>query len=142
MGAAVTAAVIVAACSGSDSSTSESVPAPATEAAPATDAPAATDAAEAETTVAETTTTQETTTTIDPDEARTIEQINAYIDQAAAFDQAAADAQFPDGLTFAAGGAPGYSRYVFRDTSAGVVPTLVEGPLEQTVRCQVPTNSI
>ena len=77
-----------------------------------------------------------TTTTVDPDEARTVEQINADIDQAATFDQAAADAQFPEGLTFAAGGAPGYSRYVFRETSAGVVPTLVEGPLEQTVRCQ------
>ena len=78
----------------------------------------------------------ETTTTIDPTEARTVEQINAYIDQAASFDQVAADAQFPAGLTFAAGGAPGYSRYVFRETSGGVVPTLVEGPLEQTVRCQ------
>ena len=78
----------------------------------------------------------ETTTTIDPTEARTIEQINAYVDEAAAFDQAAADAQFPAGLEFAAGGAPGYSRYVFRENSAGVVPTLVEGPLDQTVRCQ------
>ncbi len=136
-GAAVAAAVIAAACSGSDSS-SPAESSPASESAPATEAPqpVATEAPAAETTVAETTTTQETTTTVDPEEAKTIEQINAYIDQAAAFDQAAADAQFPDGLTFAAGGAPGYSRYVFRETTAGVVPTLVEGPLEQTVRCQ------
>ena len=47
----------------------------------------------------------------------TIEQLNEYVAQAAAFDQAGADAQFPQGLTFAAGGAPGYSRYVFREHS-------------------------
>ena len=81
-------------------------------------------------------TTQAPTTTIDPAEARTIEQVNEYVAQAAAFDQAGADAQFPQGLTFAAGGAPGYSRYVFREHSEGVVPTLVEGPLDGTVRCQ------
>ncbi len=81
-------------------------------------------------------TTEAPTTTIDPAEARTIEQVNEYVAQAAAFDQAGADAQFPAGLTFAAGGAPGYSRYVFREHSEGVVPTLVEGPLEGTVRCQ------
>ena len=81
-------------------------------------------------------TTQAPTTTIDPAEARTIEQVNDYVAQAAAFDQAGADAQVPRGLTFAAGGAPGYSRYVFREHSEGVVPTLVEGPLQGTVRCQ------
>lgn len=134
LGVAVATAVIIAACAGSDSSSSPE-PSPVTEAAPATDEvpePVATDAptTEAPTTAAE------TSTTIDPAEAQTIEQINAYVDEAAAFDQAAADAQFPEGLTFAAGGAPGYSRYVFRDTSAGVVPTLVEGPLETTIRCQ------
>ena len=88
---------------------------PPTDAPPATDAPA---------------------TTIDPREARTAEQINEYVAQAAAFDQAGADAQFPAGLTFEAGGAPGYSRYVFREHSEGVVPTLVEGPIIGTVRCQ------
>ena len=75
-------------------------------------------------------------TTIDPAEARTIEQVNEYVAEAAAFDQAGADAQFPAGLKFSAGGAPGYSRYVFREHSEGVVPTLVEGPLDGTVRCQ------
>jgi hypothetical protein len=78
----------------------------------------------------------ETTTTIDPVEARTIAQVNEYIAQAAAFDQVGADGQFPQGLTFQAGGAPGYSRYVFREHSEGVVPSLVEGPLVGTVRCQ------
>lgn len=144
---AVAGAVTIAACAGSDSTDSSSpaagtdaaVTTDATEDPPATDAPVIGTMPETTTTDASTdatTTTEETTTTIDPNEARTIEQINAYVDQAAAFDQAAADAQFPDGLTFAAGGAPGYSRYVFRETSAGVVPTLVEGPLDDTVRCQ------
>lgn len=70
------------------------------------------------------------------EDAATIAQVNEYIAQAAAFDQAGADGQFPQGLTFQAGGAPGYSRYVFRENGAGVVPTLVEGPLVGTVRCQ------
>jgi hypothetical protein len=134
----IASALVAAACSGSDSPSSEAPPtdaAPTTEsAAPSTDAAPATSVEEA---VAVTDPpADDTTTTVDPAEARTIEQINAYIDEAAAFDQAAADAQFPEGLTFAAGGAPGYSRYVFRETSAGVVPTLVEGPLDDTVRCQ------
>ncbi len=63
-------------------------------------------------------------------------ELNEYIAEAAAFDQVDADSQFPQGLRFAAGGAPGYSRYVFREHSEGVVPTLVEGPLEGAVRCQ------
>ena len=115
----------IAACSsGGDNTT-----APASSQAPvATDAPATT---AAPTTIAET-----TTTTIDPVEVQTIEQVNEYIAEAAAFDQVGADAQFPQGLTFAAGGAPGYSRYVFREHSEGVVPSLVEGPLNGTVRCQ------
>ena len=120
---ALTAALAVAACSGSDSNSSEPTGTEATiavtEAAPTTEAAAPTgDAA----TTTEPAAVDDTTTTIDPAEAQTIEQINAYIDEAAAFDQATADAQFPDGLTFAAGGAPGYSRYVFRESSAGVVP--------------------
>lgn len=64
-----------------------------------------------------------------------VEQLNAYVAEAAAFDQAGADSQFPRGLEFSAGGAPGYSRYVFREHSEGVVPTLVEGPLGDQVRC-------
>jgi hypothetical protein len=116
------AATGVAACSSSgDEATPPTSPSTvATTAAPTTAAP----------------TTEAPTTTIDPDEARTIEQVNEYVAQAAAFDQAGADAQFPQGLTFAAGGAPGYSRYVFREHRGGVVPTLVEGPLDGTVRCQ------
>jgi len=122
----MTVGLVVAACSsGNDPSTS---PAPSS----GSTVPAATP------TVASTAppTTEATTTTIDPEEARTIEQVNEYVAQAAAFDQVGADSQFPQGLTFAAGGAPGYSRYVFREHSEGVVPTLVEGPINSTVRCQ------
>ena len=127
----VAGALVAAACStNSDDTASPTSPttnapttvAPATIAQPATtDAPA---------------TTAAPTTTIDAEAVRTAEQINDYVAEAAAFDQAGADAQFPQGLTFAAGGAPGYSRYVFRETSAGVVPTLVEGPLAEPIRCQ------
>jgi plastocyanin len=44
----------------------------------------------------------------------------------------------PDDLDPSAGGAPGYTRYVFRETSGGVVPTLLEGPLGPQTRCQDP----
>jgi hypothetical protein len=122
----VAAATAIAACS-----------TPSDEAAPATELTPTSTAAPV-TTAASTTAPPTTapTTTIDPEEARTVEQLNEYVAQAAAFDQAGADAQFPQGLTFAAGGAPGYSRYVFREHSGGVVPTLVEGPINGTVRCQ------
>ncbi len=120
IGAAV--ATLVAACSSSSDDTATS-----------TDAPTTVATTRASTTVQSTVA---PTTTIDPAHARTIEQVNEYVAQAAAFDQAGADAQFPQGLTFAAGGAPGYSRYVFREHSGGVVPTLVEGPIDGTVRCQ------
>ncbi len=128
---AFTAALVIAgACSSGGSDTSSSA---TTTQPPSTDAPAASSTTSSSTTSS---TSTSSTTTSDPAEVRTAEASNEYVEQAAAFDQAAADAQFPAGLTFAAGGAPGYSRYVFRDTSAGGVPTLVEGPLENTVRCQ------
>ncbi|MEM9515470.1 MAG: hypothetical protein AAGA42_11500, partial [Actinomycetota bacterium] len=129
-------AVTIAACStgGSDESnapTSDVTASSTSTAVATTEAPS--------TTAAESTTVPSTaapTTTVDAEAVRTAEQINDYVAEAAAFDQAGADGQFPQGLTFAAGGAPGYSRYVFRETSAGVVPTLVEGPLLDPIRCQ------
>jgi len=139
-------AVGVAACSsGSDE---RAVPATVSDTAPATApataapaetppaAPATPAPAEPPPTEPAVTEPAEPTTTLDPTEAATIEQVNDYIAQAAAFDQVGADIQFPEGLTFQAGGATGYSRYVFREHSGGVVPTLVEGPLVGTVRCQ------
>jgi len=115
------AALVAAACSSSPADDATDAPSDTSASSPSIVEPAPTAVPE---------------TTIDATEARTIDQVNEYIAQAAAFDQAAADAQFPQGLTFAAGGAPGYSRYVFREHSSGVVPTLVEGPLDGTVRCQ------
>jgi hypothetical protein len=127
VGTALVVGLTLAACSsGNDQSASVS---PST-ATPSTPTPATASPSTA------TPSTASPSTTIDPAEARTIEQVNEYVAQAAAFDQAGADAQFPQGLTFAAGGAPGYSRYVFHEHSEGVVPTLVEGPLDGTVRCQ------
>ena len=58
--------------------------------------------------------------------------------EAASFTQAGAAWLLPDGIDPSAGGAPGVTRYVFRETSGGVVPTLVEGPIGRQVRCQDP----
>ena len=77
-----------------------------------------------------------TASTIDPDEVDSAELVNEYVAQAAAFDQVGADSQFPSDVVFSAGGAPGYSRYVFRDNGREVVPTLVEGPIAGGRRCQ------
>ncbi len=138
----VAAALIAAACSAdADTQPASGQPAPApaatTTVVPAETSPAAT---AAPTTAAPPATDAPVETpppsTTDPERAESIAQVNEYIAQAAAFDQAGADIQFPQGLTFSAGGAPGYSRYVFREHSDGVVPTLVEGPIDGTVRCQ------
>ncbi|MEO1058004.1 MAG: plastocyanin/azurin family copper-binding protein [Actinomycetota bacterium] len=137
----VVGALAAAACSTSGDERTAPTNAPSTSNTPdTTDVPATTTAAptttDAPTTTQAPTTTAAPTTTVDAEAVRTAAQINDYVAEAAAFDQAGADGQFPQGLTFAAGGAPGYSRYVFRETSAGVVPTLVEGPLLDPIRCQ------
>ena len=77
-----------------------------------------------------------TTTTMDPLTIENVEQLNDYIAKAATFDQSGADWLLPDKHEPSAGGAPGFTRYVFRQTSAGVVPTLVEGPIGPQYRCQ------
>lgn len=65
-----------------------------------------------------------------------VEDLNDFIVEATEFDQVDADAQFPEGLELTAGGAPGFTRYVFLETASGaVIPTLVEGPLGDQVRC-------
>ena len=76
------------------------------------------------------------TTTLDPLTIKNVEQLNEYIAEAASFNQADSDWLLPENLDPSAGGAPGFTRYVFRQTSAGVVPTLVEGPLGPQFRCQ------
>jgi len=85
-----------------------------------------------------TSTSTSTSTSTDPTAVLTAEQLAEYMTVAAAFEQAAVAWLIPDGIDPTAGGAPGFTRYVFRDTSAGVVPTLVEGPLGPQVRCQDP----
>jgi len=133
-GLAVAGALVVAACAGDDSARDATdaatgpVESEPTDTAPVDTAPAATEPVDTEPAPA--------STALDANEVETAEQVNEYIAEAAAFEQAGADIQFPQGITFAAGGAPGYSRYVFREHSEGVVPTLVEGPIDGTVRCQ------
>tara|TARA_B100001079_G_scaffold188205_1_gene162184 strand:- start:629 stop:1933 length:1305 start_codon:yes stop_codon:yes gene_type:complete len=103
---------------------------------PPTTATAPTTTTTAPATTAEPTT---TTTTTAPDEDSGQEAwLQARIAEAATFTQAEAALLLPDDLDPSAGGAPGYTRYVFRETSAGVVPTLVEGPLGRQTRCQDP----
>ena len=70
-----------------------------------------------------------TTTTMNPLVIENVEQLNEYIAEAASFNQSDSDWLIPGNLDPSAGGAPGFTRYVFRQTSAGVVPTLVEGPI-------------
>ena len=106
-----------AACSTSTSGDSENL-APATTETPAT--------------------TQAPTTTINPEAVENAQQLEEYISQAAAFSQVEAAYLIPSDLNPKAGGAPGYTRYVFRETSAGVVPTLVEGPIGAQTRCDDP----
>ena len=77
-----------------------------------------------------------TTTTIDPLTIENVKQLNEYIAAATSFDQSDSDWLLPGNLDPSAGGAPGFTRYVFRQTSAGVVPTLVEGPIGPQFRCQ------
>ena len=133
--------MVAAACASGESASTDTAPADTepnvTE--PAATEPAA-DSTEPSNTAAPDSSTPDPTapdsTALEATEVETAAQVNDYIAEAAAFDQPDADIQFPQGITFAAGGAPGYSRYVFREHSEGVVPTLVEGPIDGTVRCQ------
>ena len=77
-----------------------------------------------------------TTTTMNPLVIENVEQLNEYIAEAASFNQSDSDWLIPGNLDPSAGGAPGFTRYVFRQTSSGVVPTLVEGPIGPQYRCQ------
>ena len=56
---------------------------------------------------------------------------------AADFPEALNDASLPEGVSpDSPVGSYGYSRYVWTQTSSGLVPTLIEGPLGQQFRCQ------
>jgi plastocyanin len=59
-----------------------------------------------------------------------------YDEQLAQLSRAPDDSSFPDGVPDRATGVYGYSRYVWTESSTGVVPLLVEGPLGEQHRCQ------
>ncbi|MCZ7531158.1 MAG: plastocyanin/azurin family copper-binding protein [Acidimicrobiia bacterium] len=59
-----------------------------------------------------------------------------YLAEAAAVPLADSDAAEPPVLPTSAGGASGYTRYVFREFEGQVLTSLVEGPLGRQVRCQ------
>ncbi|MBT3248327.1 MAG: hypothetical protein HN567_06640 [Actinobacteria bacterium] len=129
----LTAALIAAACS-TDPSDQEA--SPATTAAPTSTSAPATTAAPTSTSAPATTAVP--TTTVDTSAIKTTAQLEAYISQAASFSQSDAAWLLPGELDPKAGGAPGYTRYVFRETSAGVIPSLIEGPLGKQTRCDKP----
>ncbi len=147
---AVLVAVLVASVSASCGGSGDETSAAPTTATPATAAPAtAAPATEPPSTPPPTTapptappTTAPATTVPepepDPDQVRDAATLQAYVAEAASFTQADTAWLLPDDLDPSAGGAPGMTRYVFRETSAGVVPTLVEGPIGRQVRCQDP----
>ncbi len=113
-------AVLVAGCASTQGSVAPTTTAPTTTTATTTAAP---------TTAAPTTAVPTTAAPV---------SYTHYVAEAAGFSQAEAAWLLPGELDPQAGGAPGYTRYVFRETSGGVVPTLVEGPLGDQIRCQDP----
>ena len=157
--AVVTAVALLAACAGPDTTGPVVAPASTTSsqvggADSATATSSSTPATTSTSTVSPTTTSQPATTSTvepaatststvapagtEPDTGRRAENLRILIAEAAAFTQAEAALLLPLDLDPSAGGAPGYTRYVFRETSDGVVSTLVEGPLGPQTRCQEP----
>lgn len=65
-------------------------------------------------------------------------KLREYLDEAKTFSPAATDAAEPAELPSTAGGASGYTRYVFREADGRVLTSLVEGPQGEQVRCQDP----
>ena len=108
-----------------------------TTAAPATTAPPPTTSAAIPATTAPPPTTS-AAIPADADTGRRAELLRILVAEASSFTQAEAAFLLPPTLNPSAGGAPGYTRYVFRETSDGVIPTLVEGPLGPQTRCQDP----
>ena len=58
-----------------------------------------------------------------------------YAEESASVELAASDAAEPADIPASAGGAAGFSRYVFREFEGQVLTSLVEGPLGRQVRC-------
>jgi plastocyanin len=66
------------------------------------------------------------------------QRLTKYLDEAATIAPPASDAAAPDELPATAGGASGYTRYVFREYEGQVLTSLVEGPQGRQRRCQDP----
>lgn len=73
-----------------------------------------------------------------PPEFETFEQLEQYLAAAADVPLADADSAVPPHDLEGPAGAPGFTRYVFREVNGEVIPSLVEGPLGNQVRCQDP----
>ena len=58
-----------------------------------------------------------------------------YAEESAGIELAASDASEPAEVPSSAGGASGFSRYVFREVGDQVLTSLVEGPVGRQVRC-------
>lgn len=80
--------------------------------------------------------TSETETNDSSTDAATPESLDAYLAEAALIELPNADNAVPEGVDRVPGGAPGYTRYVFRDNGSEVIPTMVEGPTGPQTRCQ------
>lgn len=66
------------------------------------------------------------------------ELLDEYLSEADAVPAATSDAGVPAGLATEPGGAPGFTRYVFRAYEDQIIPSLVEGPQGEQWRCQDP----
>ncbi len=67
-------------------------------------------------------------------------RLGEYVDEAATIVPAESDAAEPSQLPASAGGASGYTRYVFREYEGQVLTSLVEGPQGRQRRCQDTTS--
>ncbi len=66
--------------------------------------------------------------------------LEEYLSEADAIPAADSDAGIPTGVELVPGGAPGFSRYVFRQYQDTVLASLVEGPQGEQTRCQEPAQ--
>ncbi|NNE73952.1 MAG: hypothetical protein HKN26_09825 [Acidimicrobiales bacterium] len=73
---------------------------------------------------------------IEAPEPAVIVPVEQYYQDAEAFQDAPNDASLPPFVPDSPAGVYGFSRYVFQNEDDGVVPTLIEGPRGQQVRCQ------
>lgn len=71
-------------------------------------------------------------------EFETFEELERYLAEAAEIPVADADSAVPPYELDGPAGAPGFTRYVFREVNGEIIPSLVEGPIGDQIRCQDP----